>query len=170
MGFLVFPKISQETYFIFINFLVISICVEIYDLTQGKQKISVIDHGWEKLFPRKSTIYNKLAQVKCKWNLLCVGVLSWAHIRSDTRTAHSPISQPIFSYSSRANIIWCFQSQQHTRIMTNHACFDVLLRKFQYGLHSIGPCPHVDAHAFGNYARWRHCEWPKRRELRQKGG
>jgi len=66
MGFLVFPKISQETYFIFINFLVISICVEIYDLTQGKQKISVIDHGWEKLFPRKSTIYNKLAQVKCK--------------------------------------------------------------------------------------------------------
>jgi len=57
MGFSIFPKISQETYFMFINFLVISIFLEIYDLTQGKQKTTVIDHGWEKLLSLENQQY-----------------------------------------------------------------------------------------------------------------
>jgi len=55
--FSIFPKISQETFFYFINFLVISICLEIYDLTQGKQKKTVIDHGWEKLLSLENQQY-----------------------------------------------------------------------------------------------------------------
>jgi len=57
IGFLMFPKISQETYFIFINFLVISIFLQIYDLTQGKPKKTVIDHGWEKLLSLENQQY-----------------------------------------------------------------------------------------------------------------